>query len=170
MKLSTNQVEYVRWQNRAFRFYVPARVLVLTGGKDMRFNSAAHFCGQQAIETLLKASVLYFDPSFAPKSARHDWSALLAKLKSYGHSVSIPSYFHADQRMQTLTRYPSGMIQQVPEFLQHLDSAFADTLLIVPFQRGTELEEALRLTRKGSFRYLPRRNSRIRDIRAHVTR
>lgn len=168
--LSDAEVEYTRWQNRAFRFYVPARVLVLTGSERARFNSAAHFCGQQAIETLLKATAIYFNPRFNPKSARHDWSALISALKPLGHQVSIPEYFHAGQRMQTLTRYPSGLIPVVPQFLGHLDAAFADILEIVPFQRGTELEEALRQTRKGPFRYLALRNERIRDIRAHVMR
>jgi HEPN domain-containing protein len=168
--LKDNEVQYASWQNRAFRFYVPARVLFLTGGTDFRFNSAAQFCGQQAIETLLKATVLYYDPRFLPKSVNHDWTAMIQKLKALGKVVNLPGYFHADRRMQTLTRYPSGLIPVVPNFLEHLDAAFVDLIRLVPFRYGTELKESLNRTRKGPYWYLSRRNRKIRQLRAHVTK
>jgi hypothetical protein len=168
MSIAKNQLEYVRWQNRSFRFYLPARMLVILDSDSATLNSAALFCGQQSLETLLKATVLYFDPSFSPKSANHSWHILFSRLAEVGVNLRVPEYLCGGSRLQQTTRYPSGLIPVVPTYLADLDRAFTDLIVCVPYQRGTELRVALSKTRRGPFRFLARRNSQTRRLRSHV--
>ena len=165
MQLTKNELEYVRWQNRAFRFYPAARLLFLN-----EQHSAAQFCGQQAIETLLKATLMFFEPHTDPKRMGHDWGQMLKKLDRHGHQLQIPEYFYTDRRLQTLTRYPSGMIHRNPEFLSDLDSVFLAVLKVVPYQRRSELTEALFSKTGPTHRILFRKNKQIRSMRSFIER
>lgn len=167
--LSPAEVHYVRWQNRAFRFYVPARVLVLSGGELRSFNSCAMFCGQQSIETLLKATLAYFEPSTDPSIYGHNWPKMQAALENWGCAIKFPEYLTSNSKIQTKTRYPSGLVPVCPTFLKDIDSAFADLLSVVPCHRHTELAAALKSSRSSSCRYLVRKNLQIRRIRKLVS-
>ena len=169
--MNAKEKKYVEWQNRAFHFYLAARLLYL----NQHIVTAA-FCAQQSLELLLKATLLYHDKSFVPKSVNHRFKSMMDilknKVKNTNH-ITIPEYFYYDQQYQSFTRYPSnkeGLF--LPEdMLKDLDKCFHDLLLLVPFQSGTLLVKTLtpdneRLkTKLNVFR---RKNKQIANIRKHV--
>ncbi len=71
------EVEYIIWQNRAFRFYLAARVLF-----QKELFGPAGFCTFQALENLLKATAIYHIANFNPKKFGHDCEALQSELKA----------------------------------------------------------------------------------------
>lgn len=77
------EVEYVRWQNRATRFYVGARLLY---SNDM-FAPAA-YCASQAIELLLKATLVFWDRSFNPEAAGHAMAKLVRSVRNKARNAS----------------------------------------------------------------------------------
>lgn len=135
--------KYVEWQNRAFHFYLAARLLYVK-----QHIVPAAFCAQQALELILKATLIYHDKSFIPTAVNHNFKKMMNilknKVKNSNH-INIPEYFYYDYQYQSYTRYPSekeGLF--LPEnMLTDLDKCFSDLLLLVPFQSGTLLENTL---------------------------
>jgi HEPN domain-containing protein len=104
--IADHERSYVVWQNRAFRFYVPARLLYR---RD--HLSAAAFCATQSMELLLKATLVYWDRSFKPEAVGHRMARLINAVKNKvrdGHSFDLPRYFFHEQRYQRTARYPVG--------------------------------------------------------------
>ncbi|MER3486899.1 MAG: hypothetical protein C4345_13915 [Chloroflexota bacterium] len=171
IRIHPKQIQYVVWQNRSFNFYLAARVLYHT-----RVYRAAAFNANLALELLLKATLLYHDPSFDPTRANHRFAGMLRTLRNKvpgGASAFIPGYFHHGQRYQLLARYPSnGPGLLIPaSFLADLDGAFCALVKLVPFQHNTELKRLLgsrdrmarlRLTRGNASASALRRLLRVR--------
>ncbi|HKJ92673.1 MAG TPA: hypothetical protein VJ957_05865, partial [Longimicrobiales bacterium] len=73
--ITPREENYVIWQNRAFRFYLAARLC-----QRNALFAPASFCGYQALESLLKATLVYWDRSFNPQGAGHGMAKLLRTL------------------------------------------------------------------------------------------
>src|SRR5450759_2571724 len=90
MNIKETDRVYIVWQNRAFDFYVAARLCA----RSELFKPAA-FMANQAIETMLKATLLYWDKSFVPQDSGHAIKKMLNILrkKVKGQSMfDIPEY------------------------------------------------------------------------------
>ena len=164
-KFSEHEVDYVRWQNRAYRFYLGARVL----HRNMLYTPAV-YSAAMAIELLLKATLIYWDRSFNPLDAGHGMAKLARMVKNKAcnaNAFAVPEYFHFEQRYLTVSRYPSnGKGFLVPaSFLQDLDRVFADLVLLVPFQHNTELKRALFGQDRSGLLCLRRENQQMRRLR-----
>ncbi|HLG43661.1 MAG TPA: HEPN domain-containing protein, partial [Nitrospirales bacterium] len=144
MSVGVRESDYIRWQNRAFRFYLASRVLAHNG-----LPGPMAFCAQQAIELLLKATLVYWDRSFQPTVAGHKFRTMIRTVGNKvpnGKGVLIPAYFFEDQRFLRVTRYPSpGRGVPIPHTLiVDLDRAFADFVALVPFQFNSDLIAAVK--------------------------
>ena len=94
--IAANERAYVIWQNRAFRFYLGARLLF-----RHQQQAAAAYCAFQCLETLLKATLVYWDKSFAPTLAGHGLAPMLRAIRNKvpgAPKVSVPQYFVAGRR------------------------------------------------------------------------
>lgn len=168
MKTQEHEINYVRWQNRAFHFYLASRLLYLN-----QHVAPAAFCAQQALELMLKATLIYHDKSFQPEIIGHAFNKMLKVLKNKvrnSHDVNIPEYFYYDKRYQTVSRYPSeGKKLLLPEnMLDDLDECFYDLLVLVPFQFNTVLVNTLNPRDEKARRKLNtlrRYNRQMRNIR-----
>ena len=169
--MDTKEKKYAEWQNRAFHFYLAARLLYL----NQHIVTAA-FCAQQSIELMLKATLLYHDKSFVPEAVNHNFKKMMKilnnKVKNSGRII-IPEYFYYDQQYQSFTRYPSNKegLFLPDNMLNDLDKCFYDLLILVCCQTGTLLVKTLnpdneRLRKKlNLFR---RKNKQIASIRKFV--
>jgi len=163
--ISETEIKYIIWQNRAFWFYLAARLLY-----QKKQYSPAAFCSIQVIETLMKATLIYWDKNFNPKAANHKIAEMLGTIKNKtenGRSFDCPSYFYNDKRFQSVTRYPAnGKGVLVPgSFLADLDSVFCSLVKLVPFQFNSQLKHALSGKKKVDLNILRHKNSQIRDLR-----
>lgn len=165
MTPTPGQLNYIRWQNRALRFYLGARVLYLR-----ELYAPAAFCAQQALETLVKATILFHDPEWKPRSVRHDIGRaleLLLRRVPGAAALHIPPYFYEDGRYQEVSRYPragDGLI--VPDaFLPELDEAFATLLTLVPFHHNSGLVNLLSRGPRRELLHFSRHNRQARRIR-----
>ena len=158
------EVEYVRWQNRATRFYMAARLL----HSNEMFAPAA-YCASQAIELLLKATLVFWDKSFNPEAAGHAMAKLLRSVRNKAPNakqVQVPEYLNFEKRYQSVSRYPSGSkgIGIPASFMSDLDAAFASLLSLVPFQFNTELKRALTGKDRKAHLALKRRNAEVSKL------
>ncbi len=163
--ITETQVEYVVWQNRAFRFYLAARVLC----KARIFAPAAH-CANQALELLLKATLIYHDRSFKPQAAGHRVAPMLRAIANKVKptpSLSLPRYFFEDRRYQSVSRYPQGGrgVLVPASFLPDLDRSFREIIQLVPFQHNTELRRHLTASDRSRRLQLTARNLETRALR-----
>ena len=159
------QRTYIIWQNRAYRFYVPARCLYRRG-----HWSAAAYCATQAIELILKATLVYWDRSFKPKDGSHRIARMVRSVRNQvrnAKSFDVPLYFFHRQRYQRTSRYPtgSGGLGVPSSFVSDLDAVFADLVVLVPFQFNSELSHALRGRDKLVLSDLRYRNAQMRRLR-----
>jgi HEPN domain-containing protein len=164
-KFAAHEVEYVRWQNRAFRFFVGARLLA-----NSDLHSPAVYSAAIAIELLLKATLLYWDHTFDPLDAGHGIAKLARMVRNKARNakhVAVPEYFYFEQRYLTVARYPSngkGFVVP-PSFIEDLDRVFAELVVLVPFQHNTELKRALAGKDFKSLSALRRGNRQMRKLR-----
>jgi HEPN domain-containing protein len=101
-----SEIEYVIWQNRAFRFYLGARLLQRYG-----LSAPAAYAATQSLELLLKATLVYWDRSFQPTSVGHAIKKLVRSVRNKAPGAKgfdIPQYFFHEQRYHSVSRYPSG--------------------------------------------------------------
>lgn len=137
-------MHYIMWQNHATSFYIASRQLILT--ENWR---PACFCAFQTIETLLKATLTYWDKSFEPKNYGHNIPKLLRTIRNKvknGSNVLIPTYFYYELRYQERTRYPGkggGGFGIYHGFLDTLDEIFVSIIKLVPFQFNSELNRLI---------------------------
>ena len=166
--IATFERQYVIWQNRATRFYIAARSLHHAG-----YHAPAAFCAVQALETLLKATLIYWVRGFSPVDVRHRLAAMCRMLrhrvpaaKGYG----IPEYFYHEQRYYSVSRYPAkGKGLGIPaSFINDLDAAFVPLVLFVPFQFNTELRRALQGKPRRALLDVRRGNKQLRALRKHL--
>ena len=136
--MRVNERNYIIWQNRSFRFYLASRLLHFN-----KLIGPCVFCGQQSLELLLKATLIYCDKSFQPKEAGHKIEKMLRTLKNKvkAEHIKIPNYFYSEQRYQSIHRYPKErkLILKPARFLEDLDKWFKDLIILVPFQFNSEL-------------------------------
>ncbi len=166
--ISKNKRDYIIWQNRALDFYIAARLCI----RNELYLSAA-FAAQQSIETLLKATLLYWDKSFSPESAGHAIKKQVKMLRNKVNQQSdfeIPEYFYHEQRYQSVSRYPKqGRGIGIPAtMLDDLDRVFADLIEMVPFQFNSTLTHALTGKHWGKLVALRRSNAQMRRLRKSV--
>ena len=164
--IAEHELAYVVWQNRAFRFYVGARVLY-----GSKLYAPAAYTAAMAIELILKATLVYWDRTFVPTEGGHGVAKLtrMVKNKARGKpSIEVPTYFYHEQRYLMTTRYPTnGKGVLVPgTFLDDLDQIFADVLLLVPFQHNTELMHSLAGRTREALLHLRKGNKQVRRLRA----
>jgi HEPN domain-containing protein len=169
MKKDSRNSLYVEWQNRAFHFYIAARLLYFN-----QHIPAAAFCGQQAIELMLKATLLYHDKSFIPENVKHKFrkmiNALKNKMKNSGN-VFIPEYFYYDGQYQSFTRYPSNKegLFLPDNLVDDLDKCFYDLFVLVPCQIDTLLVKTLENPEKiKKMRTLKRKNKQFKNILSYI--
>lgn len=141
---------YVIWQNRAYRFYLASRILV-----EKEQYAPAAFCSIQALESLMKATLVYWDKSFKPEAVNHRIACMIRTIRNKaekGGKFSCPEYFYRDKRFQSVTRYPAnGKGVLVPStFLNDLDEVFSELITLVPFHFNTKLIHALSGDTKGT--------------------
>ena len=158
--------KYIIWQNSAYRFYIASRLLYF---KDLVGPTV--FCGQQALELLLKATLVYWDKSFQPEAAGHKFTKMIRALKNKAkiNNIEIPQYFYLDQKYQSVSRYPQGGkgILMPASYLDDLDKSFKELIILVPFQFNSELINTLQDNQHGNtyLNTLRRNNNQIRVLR-----
>jgi HEPN domain-containing protein len=165
MNIKETDKIYIIWQNRAFDFYVAARMCA----QSALFKPAA-FMANQAIETMLKATLLYWDNSFVPQDSGHAIKKMLNTLhnKLKGQSIfDIPEYFYFENRYQSVSRYPKhGKGLGVPStFIEDLDRIFVQLISMVPFQFNSKLVRTLRGEYWNILVILRRSNSQMPQLR-----
>ncbi len=162
--IRSHERDYIRWQNRSLRFYLGARLCYLND-----LYSAAAFCSQQALESLVKGTLVYWDRSFDPRVANHKFAKMLRTLRNKVRKATgteVPEYFYAEGRYQSTSRYPTEAagIGIPSTFLDDLDAAFYDLVKLVPFQYNSELIHLLEAKDSRDRRVLTRRNRRSRRL------
>jgi HEPN domain-containing protein len=162
---SQSEIDYVIWQNRAFRFYLGARLLQRFG-----LSAPAAYAATQSLELLLKATLVYWDRSFEPVAAGHAIAKLVRTLRNKAPGAKgfdVPNHFFHEQRYHNVSRYPSGSrgLLIPASFIADLDAAFANLVALVPFQHNTELKRALAGRDAKALTVLRLRNNEIRRIR-----
>jgi HEPN domain-containing protein len=167
--MEEKKLNYIRWQNRAFRFYIGARLLYLN-----EQDAPAAYCANQALELLLKATLVYWDRSFNPVNTGHKIAKMLRTISNKvpdGNSFSCPEYLWTDEKYLSTTRYPSqsGRGFGVPgSFLEDIDKIFNDLVLMTPFQWNSNLKQALQGRNKKNLSILRRQNTYMRSLRKNL--
>ena len=172
MKTSQKDRDYMSWQNRAFRFYLAARLCFIRG-----LAPAAAFLSQQCIEQLVKATLVWNDSSFNPRTdGGHDLRKMTQRIQEIvpgQNRFTVPEDL-CDGKYQSLSRYPDskGSGFGVPaHLLADVDRIFADLLEMVPFQHNSELVHALNSEpspKQFWYAELQTENMQIDRLRTHV--
>ena len=163
--MKDNERTYIVWQNHAVQFYLAARLL-----HSKRIFRPAVFCAIQALEDLLKGTLLYWDKSFKPEVGGHRFRAMINAIHNKvpnGKRFDIPEYFYADKRYQTVSRYPTPGkgVAIMERFSDDLDRSFVELIHKVPFQFNSELVSMLSGKNRQALLILRRRNRHIRALR-----
>ena len=158
------EIDYIAWQNRATYYYIASRLLALN-----KIWPPAVFCGQQALENLLKATLIYWDKSFDPIKACHNFPKMLRIIRNKvrnSANVNISENFYYEKRYQEFSRYPiSGKgLLFLGDFLNDLDEAFYSLLVLVPFQFNSVLSNIFKKN-KPQVKILRKKNNQIRKIK-----
>lgn len=162
---SKSEIDYVAWQNRAFWFYLSARLLHRHG-----LSAPAAHAATQSLELLLKGTLLYWDKSFQPEAAGHAIAKLVRSVRNKvptAKEFNVPQYFYHEQRYHNVSRYPSGTkgLLIPASLITDLDAAFAQLIVLVPFQHNTELKRALAGRNAKALATLRLGNNEIRRTR-----
>lgn len=147
-------------------WYASARVLYRA-----RIYGSAAFCANQALELLLKATLVYHDRSFRPTAAGHRFAPMLRALRNKARAtVFVPEYFYRDRNYQSLARYPSGGRGFIlpTSFLSDLDRAFRELVQLVPFQHNTTLRSKLSSRNRRDRLQLTWGNTEARKLRSFL--
>jgi HEPN domain-containing protein len=163
--MKENEINYVKWQNKSLEFYLAARRC-----HRSELYGAAAFLAIQALETLLKATLVYWDKSFVPEAAGHAIKKMvrMVRNKVRGHaSFDIPTYFSFEQRYQSVSRYPKDRkgIGTPSTFIADLDKVFVELISMVPFQFNTELLDVANGRWPHRLACLRRSNSQLKRLR-----
>ena len=165
---------YIKWQNRAFWFYLAARACW-----HKEFHPPTVFLSHQVVELLLKATLIWWNNLIEPKSFGHDLKSLLQSINENvdiprGREFTIPEYFlNNSHKYQTASRYPESSDQGygIPDtFLPDLDRLFTELVEMVPFQFNSELYRTLNRKEIADNYYveLERNNECMDRLREHV--
>ena len=170
MKINEQDRAYIAWQNRAVSFYVAARTCF-----HKEFYGPAAFLSQQCVEQLMKATLIWWDSSFKPKSVNHNlrkMSQMIQEQISSQVDFIVPEYL-CDGKYQSRSRYPapSGQGYGIPDTLiSDVDRLFADLVEMVTFQWNSELFRTLRKKKRYKNWYvdLELNNVQMERLRKHV--
>jgi len=139
--------DYVRWQNKALRFYIAARLLY-----NEELISPATFCAFQALENIMKATIMFYKGVAYAESFKHSLKKMERVINSQivrkiakTHKIFVPSYFVHERRFQSMSRYPrkGKGIGAGGFIIDDLDKLFFNYIYLVPFQFNTELMNIL---------------------------
>ncbi|MFA5272442.1 MAG: HEPN domain-containing protein [Candidatus Omnitrophota bacterium] len=168
--------DYVRWQNKATQFYIAARLLYF---QDL--ISPSVFCAFQAVENLMKATILFYKGiPFAEgfghalkKMEREINSQIIKRISKKGRlkKLAIPAYFVHENRFQALSRYPRvGKGIGVGGFvIEDLDQLMFDLLKVVPFQFNTLLLNEIRKASHSKYKeILEKDNKCLSELKAYL--
>jgi len=166
--MKENEQQYIIWQNRAYSYYLAARLLNMK-----KIYKPATFCGHQALETLLNATLIYWDKSFSPIVAGHKMTKMINAIKNKvpnSKTIDIPEYIFSDQRYINVSRYPArGKGVGIPgTFINDLDDAFAKLVTLVPFQFNSKLLHSLQGDDRANLNILRKANKSIRLLRSYL--
>jgi HEPN domain-containing protein len=166
--MENNERNYIIWQNRAFRFYLGARLLLVN-----EQHSPVAFCCTQALESLMKATLVYWDKSFKPEEAGHKMKTMINTIRNKARDAKgfeCPEYFYLEKRYQSVSRYPtSGKGLGIPaSLLDDLDTVFWKLVQLVPFQFNSELKKALSGKNKRKLTILRRKNLQMNNLRKYL--
>jgi HEPN domain-containing protein len=166
--MKDNEQQYIIWQNRAYCYYIAARLLNMK-----KVYGPAAFCGHQALEIILKATLIYWDKSFSPIVAGHKMTKMINAIKNKvpnGKTIDIPEYFFSDQRYLSVSRYPArGKGVGIPgTFINDLDDAFVKLVTLVPVQFNSKLLHTLQGDDRANLNILRKANKSIRLLRRHI--
>lgn len=171
MTTEERNLDYIRWQNRAFWFYLAARACFHKG-----LHAPAAFLSQQCVEQLLKATLIWWDSSFEPKKhGGHELSKMAVmiqkKVPDQGN-FTVPEYL-SDGNYQSLSRYPdpSGKGYGIlGTLVADVDRLFVDLLEMVNFQFNSKLHRTLakREEHENYYVELERDNAEMGRLRKHV--
>ncbi|MBN2141196.1 MAG: HEPN domain-containing protein [Desulfovibrionaceae bacterium] len=157
MKASEIQEKYISWQNAAFDFYVSARLLI-----QQEILRAATFCSFQAIECLIKATLIYHVDGFEPKEFGHDLDRLQKELNKNVDSAKyfkIPDYFCYNKIYQQTSRYPDKIFMVILDtLLEDTDRLFYELINLVPPRFETQLVAVLRNRECNLYKILSHEN------------
>ncbi len=161
----SKEIDYTAWQNRATYYYIASRLLALN-----KVWPPAAFCGQQALENLLKATLIYWDKSFDPIKVCHNFPKMLRIIRNKvpnSANINIQENFYYEKRYQESSRYPiSGkdLLFLGEDFLNDLDEAFYSLLVLVPFKFNSVLSNIFKKN-KPQVKILRKKNNQIRKIK-----
>jgi HEPN domain-containing protein len=161
----TCEIEYTKWQNRAFRFYLASRLLY----RNELYGPAA-FCSFQAIENLLKGTLVYYCNEFKPRKAGHRIEPMISKVNVMREEkLEIPGYL-ISERYQEVTRYPkNGLGVGIPAtFLDDLDRIFVTLVELVSFQFNSEMFNAIKKMKKPQLKILSYENESLRQLKSFL--
>lgn len=166
--IKVNERKYIIWQNRAVQFYLAARLLY-----SKRIFGPAAYCATQALENLLKGTLLYWDRSFTPEVGGHKFRAMINAAHNKvpdGKGIVIPEYFFADKRYQSVSRYPTPGkgVGIVMTFRDDLDRSFVELIKKVPFQFNSNLVSIVGGKNRTAFLILRSRNKQTRMLRTFL--
>src|SRR5690242_6528223 len=158
-------MSYIIWQNRAFRFYLAARLL-----QTRELLSPSAYCATQSLELLLKATLVYWDRTFDPEAVGHAIAKLVRMVRNRARNakeIAVPEYFYFEQRFHTTTRYPTGSkgVLVPGSMIADLDQLFVALISLVPFQFNSELARALAGRPMASLAILRQSNGAMRQLR-----
>ena len=165
MCIKDANVAYIIWQNRALDFYLAARLCYLS-----QLYRAAAFLANQTIETLMKATLIYWDKSFVPEDAGHAIKKMInmVRNKVKGQTkFDIPEDFYFEQRYQSVSRYPKdgNGLGISSTFIEDLDHTFVELISMVPLQFNSELLHTISGKNSRELACLRRSNSQMRRLR-----
>lgn len=168
-KFADHEIDYVRWQNRACRFYLGARLL-----HRNELHAPAAYSAAIACELLLKATLIYWVRSFNPLEGGHGMGKLIRMVKNKARNAkqfTIPNYFYHEQRYLTVSRYPTnGKVVATPfSFREDLDKVFVDLILLVPFQYNTDLKRDISGEDRSALLALRYKNQQMRRLRQSLS-
>lgn len=168
MSISEQDHTYIIWQNRAFDFYIAARACFHKG-----FLGPAAFLSQQCVEQLVKATLIWLDPSFEPKSVSHNlikMSQMIREKVPSQNDFTVPEYIC---NYQSLPRYPDPFSRGYPvpsTLISEVDCLFADLVEMVAFQHNSYLIRTLMKKQNYNIYYidLELNNEQLDRLRKHV--
>lgn len=166
--MTAREIAYIVWQNRATRFYLAARTLY-----DRQLFSPSAYCTHQAVELIMKATLVYWDRSFKPLDVGHNLTKMVRMIRNKARGArqfSIPAYLSHEARFLRVTRYPTnGQGVLVPShMISDLDQLVVELVSLVPFQFNSELRRAASGSDRPALLLLRKRNAELRRLRRHL--
>jgi HEPN domain-containing protein len=157
--------EYLSWQNSAVIFYISARLLWLK-----KIHMSAIFLAIQALENLLKSTLLCYVKDYNPLSSGHNLKKMTNILKNQvknAKNCNMPSYFYKE--MYSIgTRYPDkyAAIYFGGNLINDLDRVFLDLMKLAP--QISFLNRILKEKNSNEYKIIKEKNLVIKKLESLV--